>query len=591
MNVEVLRTQNHVRKFELEMKRKPALRRYRYKRKSIRTFSTAAIGFLNEMKRKPARRRSKRKSVRTFSTAAIGLPSFPNELLRNILLFVTPKDLRAIASANRHLHHAVPSCIDQALAHHHIAQLQSLDDDLLRSIPFDHPVLFEHSVAAISRFAITTANAEGIWGQYWRPFGMDAKTEAIRMHRVRELRTALERRGWPSRPHSRETPSERRDDMKALRDAAEMAGLMRSLDLLEDLRRAFPDDITDDFNSRVWRSFFFASAESGYCEGLNLIPQQHPVLLEFEHYMTLLGAASTSFHAPAVELLLAKGAPVNPTSLGFIAPPPLCTAVCRSSPEIVELLLKHGADVHYVDCKPYLHYAVGTDEDKPLRLLLKFGADPEARDYAGCTALMEAATLGNCKCVSILLNAGAKVDVPNQDGRTPLMMACHRGHADVVRLLLKHGANVNYWSLEKDQPIHLAVYWDHGDQPGVLKALLDAGAQVNTPGRFGNTPLYMAMDLRNQEVLVATAMLLLDAGADPTFKSRDLEVTPLGLISWNFVWNKDFKKLLERFMEKGVDLKTTLTDSGHTVWERLCGAKMYYAGLAKWMKKYEGLST
>ncbi|MSV29921.1 MAG: hypothetical protein EXQ52_14425 [Bryobacterales bacterium] len=79
----------------------------------------------------------------------------------------------------------------------------------------------------------------------------------------------------------------------------------------------------------------------------------------------------------------------------------------------------------------------GADE---MRLLLEKGADPNARNDAGGTALMYA--VDSPEKTALLLSHGADVDARSGEGRTALLIAAGRaGSSAVVNLLLKHGAN------------------------------------------------------------------------------------------------------------------------------------------------------
>ena len=84
-----------------------------------------------------------------------------------------------------------------------------------------------------------------------------------------------------------------------------------------------------------------------------------------------------------------------------------------------------------------------------LRLLLDAGADVDARDGWGRTALAYAAAVGNAAAVRVLLDAGADPDLADAAGATPLMAAADaavdpasdRAAADVARELLRGGAS------------------------------------------------------------------------------------------------------------------------------------------------------
>ncbi|KAJ3114030.1 hypothetical protein HDU96_002618 [Phlyctochytrium bullatum] len=522
------------------------------------------------------------------------LCSIPNELLRNILLHVGPKDLITVASTNRHLRHAVPACIDQDLARRQIdtslRRWHSAAERYLKSIPFDHPLLFEHAVVAVSHFAMDVIVAEWIWGKHWQPLGIltDAE-EATRLHRVRVLRTAAQRRLWPSRTSDTSfDPAEDEDDMEELGYALEMASRMRSLDLLNDMRAALPNTIKDDMNNiYLWAGFLFDSAENGFCEGLDLIPPGHRILTETNpHQMTLLGVASKAAQAPAVELLLAKGAPVNVPPLNPPTKPALFCALQAEEEvdnlQILRLLLEHGAIVTSSDYIGHtaLHEAIYTRPPEVLKLLLEFADNLDmSSQFGGYTPLGVAAQKGRLECIEMLLKAGANVNAIDDCGFTALISACHgkERSLDAARLLIDRGANVNTSSPEYS-PLSAAA---NAGNANLAKMLLEAGANVNWRNEEGETSLHCALKAAS----TATAVLLLDAGADPTIKCNKGS-TPLHLFPTNLTWSAELEELLERLVEKGAKLREK-DYLGKTAWQTLYAAGVNNPGLLGWMKRHE----
>jgi ankyrin repeat protein len=109
-----------------------------------------------------------------------------------------------------------------------------------------------------------------------------------------------------------------------------------------------------------------------------------------------------------------------------------------------------------------------------LESLLETGADANARDRWGATALYHAAAKGDEAAVHLLLAHGADVNKTSDVGNSPLMAAAGRGHVAVVRLLLQHGTDPevrNKWGLG-------AADWARwAPEPAEVLALLHGAAQ------------------------------------------------------------------------------------------------------------------
>ncbi|MBM3299937.1 MAG: ankyrin repeat domain-containing protein [Deltaproteobacteria bacterium] len=88
---------------------------------------------------------------------------------------------------------------------------------------------------------------------------------------------------------------------------------------------------------------------------------------------------------------------------------------------------------------------------------LKQGADINARDRDGQTALMAAALSGRADLVRELLAHGADVDARSGFGSTPLMAASYFGFLEVAQVLLARGADANAHNDLGQTPLSLAV--------------------------------------------------------------------------------------------------------------------------------------
>jgi uncharacterized NAD(P)/FAD-binding protein YdhS len=73
--------------------------------------------------------------------------------------------------------------------------------------------------------------------------------------------------------------------------------------------------------------------------------------------------------------------------------------------------------------------------------LIKAGANIDACNSKGNSALIRAACEGRLALAQALIDAGAQLDVQNEDGYTALILARRRGHEDIARVLVAAGAN------------------------------------------------------------------------------------------------------------------------------------------------------
>lgn len=127
---------------------------------------------------------------------------------------------------------------------------------------------------------------------------------------------------------------------------------------------------------------------------------------------------------------------------------PLMIAVMMDRPEVVKLLLTHGADVNARTRNQKLtalHMAAAFQNVAMTQVLLEHWADPDIGDHQGNTPLHHALSekRGAADVVRLLLQRGATADAQNQRGQTALMAAAHAGLLDILTLLLEAGAEID----------------------------------------------------------------------------------------------------------------------------------------------------
>lgn len=156
-----------------------------------------------------------------------------------------------------------------------------------------------------------------------------------------------------------------------------------------------------------------------------------------------------------------------------------------------------------------------------LRLLLKQGADVNAAQGDGMTALHWAAQHGDVDETKMLVYAGARVDAVTRNGNyTPLHLAAKAGNTAVILALLDAGANANAKTTSGGaSPLHMAAAQGN---PDAVTALLDKGAAVDgKEGAWDQTPLMWAAAYNR----VPAMQVLLKRGAKIDAASK-VEDTP-----------------------------------------------------------------
>jgi ankyrin repeat protein len=102
--------------------------------------------------------------------------------------------------------------------------------------------------------------------------------------------------------------------------------------------------------------------------------------------------------------------------------------------------------------------------------------------------LMAAASLGDVEALRAVLAAGADVNACDREGWTALTAAAWYGRVDAIKALLEAGASVNHEDALGQTPLLFAA----GKAPDAIVALVEAGADVHHASNRGYTAMTAA---------------------------------------------------------------------------------------------------
>ncbi|EDM09538.1 ribonuclease L (2',5'-oligoisoadenylate synthetase-dependent) [Rattus norvegicus] len=301
----------------------------------------------------------------------------------------------------------------------------------------------------------------------------------------------------------------------------------------------------------------------------------------------LLIEAVNKGDADRVQQLLEQGADANvcEESGGWT---PLHNAVQSGRVDIVNLLLRYGADPHRRKkngATPFIIAGICGDVSL-LQIFLSRGANINERDMHGFTAFMEAAEYGNVEALKFLFAEGADVNLRRettedrrrlkQGGATALMSAAENGHPEVVRILLDEmkaeadardnmGRNALIRSLLNRDCENVEIHVEE-----ITSVLIQYGADINVRGEGEKTPLISAVERKHTGLV---QMLLSQEGIK--VNDRDSE----GKTALQIAVELKLKEIVRLLLEKGADTKC-----GDLVW---IAKRNYDHGLVKLLLSYE----
>jgi ankyrin repeat protein len=206
------------------------------------------------------------------------------------------------------------------------------------------------------------------------------------------------------------------------------------------------------------------------------------------------------------QLALCAHAQVAPSPAEQAAYTGLLAAAARGDAAEIKALTAKGAKADIRDgyARTPLHVAAYGKRHDAMRALVAAGVDPNALERDRYDIVTIAAVANDVPTLQLALALGcsAKNITSRYDG-TALIAAAHLGHAEVVRTLIKAGAPLDHVNnLGWTALIESIVLGDGGARHiETLRALVEAGANINLPDRNKRTPLALARSRNYAEMV------------------------------------------------------------------------------------------
>ena len=182
--------------------------------------------------------------------------------------------------------------------------------------------------------------------------------------------------------------------------------------------------------------------------------------------------------------------------------------------ELVNLLIDSGYDVNHQDKegKTPLHITFENHApDLAQTLITQFKANTEVRDKQNWTPLHTAIDRGYYRYASELLQRFLHQDVDTEVSWIQLLAASYEENKQNVQFILDSGTDVNHVSSAGHTPLHIAVNKSNID---LVTLLLDQDVNIDSVTIDGKTPLHIAVD-KNDEAIIQK---LLAQNADTCLK-------------------------------------------------------------------------
>lgn len=295
---------------------------------------------------------------------------------------------------------------------------------------------------------------------------------------------------------------------------------------------------------------------------------------------TSVWAAAYFGHADIVRLLIDAEADIHIAASRQQTP----LHVAYQSPDVVRILVEHGADVNKSsDLGTPLAIAAQDNQHEVVKLILRSKNPPlDLANEASQAALLLAVRNGYREIVNHMLEAGADVNRTDEFNRTLVSIAISQSNEVMVRTILEFNPDLDLQDIDGNTLLHHI-----GDKTPVasVRLAVNAGAKVNRVNKDGDTPLHAAIDFSTLEVVeyllsknadvnshgggsvpplhhachrrhFGMVSRLIDSGANINFPSAGIYGTPMIAACLGSIENSEEEKfkIIRLLLEKGGDI-------------------------------------
>lgn len=206
-------------------------------------------------------------------------------------------------------------------------------------------------------------------------------------------------------------------------------------------------------------------------------------------------------------------AQISPSSMDELSYSELFAAASQGEVSQIRDLVASGEKVDARDShgRTPLHIAAFGGHHAAMKALVASGADPNALENDRYDIVTIAAVANDIKTLELSLSLGCRADnITSPYDGTALIAAAHLGHTEVVEILIRAGAPLDHINNLGWTALIEAIVLGNGGCKHIdtVKALVEAGSDLNISDRNGQTP----MDLAKERGYSKIVELLLHSG-------------------------------------------------------------------------------